>query len=118
MAYPIDKKLVIAVSSRALFNLDESHDIYVEKGIDEYKKHQEKNIDTPLDKGAAFPFIKRFLNINKVFPDKLPVEVVILSKNSSETGLRVFRSIKHYWVGYISGSIYEWRGSLRIYTGI
>ncbi len=96
MAYPIDKKLVIAVSSRALFNLDESHDIYVEKGIDEYKKHQEKNIDTPLDKGAAFPFIKRFLNINKVFPDKLPVEVVILSKNSSETGLRVFRSIKHY----------------------
>ena len=96
MAYPIDKKLVVAVSSRALFNLDESHNIYVEKGIDEYKKHQEENIDTPLAKGVAFPFIKRLLNINKVFPSKLPVEVVILSKNSSETGLRVFRSIKHY----------------------
>lgn len=96
MAYPIEKKLVIAVSSRALFDLDESHGIYVEKGIDEYKKHQEENIDTPLGKGVAFPFIKRFLYINKVFPDQLPVEVVILSKNSSETGLRIFRSIKHY----------------------
>jgi len=49
-----------------------------------------------LKKGVAFPFIRRFLNINRIFPDKKPVEVVILSKNSPETGLRIFNSIREY----------------------
>ena len=44
----------------------------------------------------AFPFIRRFLNINKCFPRQTPVEVVLFSRNSPETGLRVMRSIAHY----------------------
>ena len=96
MAYPIDRKLVIGVASSALFDLTESHQIYLSQGVDEYRIHQEKNIDTPFPKGVAFPFIRRFLGINKAFPKQLPVEVVLLSRNSPETGLRVFRSIKHY----------------------
>ena len=96
MAYPIERKLVIAIASSALFDLSESHDIYQERGIDEYRRHQEKNIDSPFPRGVAFPFIRRFLGINKAFPDQTPVEVVLLSKNSPETGLRIFRSIKHY----------------------
>jgi 5'-nucleotidase len=96
MTYPIDQKLVIGVASSALFDLTESHQIYLNKGIEEYRSHQEINIDTPFSKGVAFPFIRRFLGINRAFPAELPVEVVLLSRNSPETGLRIFRSIRHY----------------------
>ena len=96
MPYPIERKLVVAVSSSALFDLSESHKVFLEKGPKAYKEFQEKNIDTVLAKGVAFPFIRRFLNINKRFSDKVPVEVVLLSRNSAVTGKRVFRSIKHY----------------------
>ncbi len=96
MAYPIDKKLVIAVSSSALFNLIESDSIFQAQGEDAYRKYQEENVDKPFDKGVAYPFIKRLLSLNASFPDEQPVEVVLFSKNSPETGLRAFRSIKHY----------------------
>jgi 5'-nucleotidase len=96
MAYPIERKLVIGVASSALFDLTESHQIYLSQGVDEYRIHQEKNIDNPFPKGVAFPFIRRFLGINEAFPKQLPVEVVLLSRNSPETGLRVFRSIRQY----------------------
>lgn len=96
MAYPIEKKLVISVASSALFDLTESHEVYKTQGVEEYRRHQEINIDVPFPKGVAFPFIRRFLAINKAFPQELPVEVVLLSRNSPETGLRVFRSIRHY----------------------
>ncbi|WP_199030632.1 5'-nucleotidase [Ralstonia flaminis] len=96
MAYPIERKLVIGVASSALFDLAESDEIYRTEGVEQYRLHQEKNLDVPFPKGVAFPFIRRFLHINRVFPKQSPVEVVLLSRNSPETGLRVFRSIKHY----------------------
>lgn len=96
MPYPIDKKLVIAVASSALFDLTESHQIYKEHGIEEYRKFQEMHIDDFLCKGVAFPFVKRLLKLNDVFSEEKPVEVVLLSRNSPETGLRVFRTIQHY----------------------
>ncbi|MBB4038113.1 5'-nucleotidase [Dysgonomonas hofstadii] len=96
MPYPIDKKLVIAVASSALFDLSESHQIFKEKGVEEYKKYQEQNIDRTFEKGVAFPFIKRLLNLNNIFSEEQPVEVILLSRNSPETGLRAFRSIKKY----------------------
>lgn len=96
MPYPIERKLVIAVSSSALFDLSESHAVFVEQGPKAYKEFQENNLNKILEKGVAFPFIKRFLQINQRFKDKVPVEVVLLSRNSAATGKRVFRSIKHY----------------------
>ncbi len=96
MAYPIERKLVIAVSSSALFDLSESHDVFVKQGPTAYKEFQEAHLDRVLGKGVAFPFIKRFLQINRRFSDKMPVEIVLLSRNSASTGKRVFRSIKHY----------------------
>lgn len=96
MEYPIERKLVISVASSALFDLSESHQIYLTRGFEAYRTHQEKNIDVPFPKGIAFPFIRRFIAINKAFPKQLPVEVVLLSRNSPETGLRIFRSIKTY----------------------
>jgi 5'-nucleotidase len=96
MPFQIENKLVIGVASSALFDLSGSHQVYLDSGPDEYRAFQERNIDTILDKGVAFPFIRRFLNINKCFPRQTPVEVVLFSRNSPETGLRVMRSIAHY----------------------
>jgi 5'-nucleotidase len=96
MAFEIENKLVIGVASSALFDLTGSHQVYLDSGPDEYRNFQERNIDVILGKGVAFPFIRRFLNINKCFPRQAPVEVVLFSRNSPETGLRVMRSIAHY----------------------
>jgi 5'-nucleotidase len=96
MPFQIEHKLVIGVASSALFDLTGSHQVYLDSGPDEYRNFQERNLDVILGKGVAFPFIRRFLNINKFFPRQSPVEVVLFSRNSPETGLRVMRSIAHY----------------------
>ena len=96
MPFQIEHKLVIGVASSALFDLTASHQVYLDSGPEEYRKYQEQNLDTILGKGVAFPFIRRFLNINRCFPRQSPVEVVLFSRNSPETGLRVMRSIAHY----------------------
>jgi 5'-nucleotidase len=96
MAFDIGDKLVIGVSSSALFDLSESHQVYLDKGADKYRAYQEAHIDAILPRGVAFPFIRRFLAINRCFPEQAPVEVVLFSRNSPETGLRVMRSIAHY----------------------
>ena len=70
MAFPIENKLVVAVSSSALFDLSESDKIYNERGLDEYRRYQEQNIDNPLAKGVAFPFVKRLLSFNEIFSEE------------------------------------------------
>lgn len=89
-------KLVIAISSRALFDLVESHDIYENQGVETYAKYQIENEETPLLPGAAFSLVKKLLALNVNKPDSPIVEVVLLSRNSADTGLRIFNSIKHY----------------------
>jgi 5'-nucleotidase len=96
MPYPIERKLVIAVSSSALFDLSASDKVFREDGPKAYKEYQEKHLDVFLGKGVAFPFVRRFLSINDRFKKEQPVEVVLLSRNSAVTGKRVFRSIQHY----------------------
>jgi len=96
MGFPIEQKLVIGVASSALFDLSESHRIYLEHGAEAYRSHQEAQRDVVLERGVAFSFIRRFLSINKCFPQQAPVEVVLFSRNSPETGLRVMHSIAHY----------------------
>jgi len=96
MEYSIDKKLVIAVSSSALFDLSESDKVFRENGAKAYKEYQRQNLDVVLKKGVAFPFIRRFLSINEHFQAEQPVEVVLLSRNSAITGKRIFRSIENY----------------------
>lgn len=96
MPYPIENKLVIAIASSALFDLSESDEVYRKEGGEAYRKYQEQHIDDTLQKGVAFPFVKRLLSLNNSFPEEQPVEVVLFSKNSPESGLRIFRSIAHY----------------------
>ncbi|MDQ6962850.1 MAG: 5'-nucleotidase [Mariprofundaceae bacterium] len=96
MAYSIEQTLVIAVASSVLFDLSQSDAVFREHGETKYAQYQKENMDVPLAKGMAFPFVRRFLSLNRVFVEELPVEVVLLSRNNPETGLRVFRSIQHY----------------------
>lgn len=91
--YPIERKLVVAVASSALFDLAESDKVFREEGEAAYRKHQEENKNVTLDSGVAFPFIRRFLKLNQVYSERKPVEVVLLSRNDPDTGLRVFNSI-------------------------
>src|SRR2546430_458229 len=87
-------KLVVAISSRALFDLSESHRIFTEQGVDAYQRYQIAHEDELLAPGPAFTLVKKLLRLNR--PEKQYVEVILLSRNSADTGLRVFNAIKHY----------------------
>ena len=90
------EKLVIAISSRALFDLDEEHEVYESQGLAAYSQYQIDHEDTPLAKGQAFPLASKLLALNDQLEDPLGVEIVLLSRNSADTGLRIFNSIEHY----------------------
>ena len=89
-------KLIIAISSRALFDLSASHDVYQAEGLDAYSHYQIEHEDDVLEPGDAFQMVKKLLNINELLDGEPRVEVILLSRNSADTGLRVFNSIKHY----------------------
>lgn len=92
----VSEKLVVAVSSRALFDLDESHAIFETEGVDAYCHHQVEHEDVPLNPGVAFGLVKKLLALNEHTPSTPRVEVILLSRNNADTGLRIFNSIKHY----------------------
>ena len=79
MPYSVEGKIVIAISSSALFDMSESDKIFREHGLVAYKEHQRQNIDVPFEKGVAFPFVSRLLKVNKDFPSARPVEVILMS---------------------------------------
>jgi len=95
MSYDLQNKLVIAISSRALFDLEEENSIFDREGLEVYYAHQLEHLNDPLSKGSAFRFVQNLLFINKKFDNKL-IEVIILSRNNAATGLRIGRSIEHY----------------------
>jgi 5'-nucleotidase len=92
---PNDSRLVIAISSRALFDLDESHRVFEQQGKEAYCRYQTEREEEILGPGVAFSLVKKLLAINELLPAPL-VEVILLSRNSADTGLRVFNSIKHH----------------------
>lgn len=95
MPITFDGKLVIATSSSALFDLSESDRIFKQDGLDAYRQYQIDNEDTPLEPGEAYPLVKKLLAINEMIPGA-GVEVILLSRNSADTGLRVFNAIEHW----------------------
>jgi 5'-nucleotidase len=99
MAYDLANRLVIGVASSALFDLAESDAVFREQGEQAYRVFQEANLDKPLGAGVALPFIKRLLTLNDLStgPDEGPlVEVIVLSRNDPDTGLRVMRSVAEH----------------------
>jgi 5'-nucleotidase len=90
------QKLVVAVSSRALFNLDDSHAIFQTQGKEAFCRYQIEHEDEVLAPGYGFSLVQKFLAINGRCVDEPLVEIVLVSQNSADTGLRVFNSIIHY----------------------
>jgi 5'-nucleotidase len=87
-------KLVVAIASRALFDLDESHQIFETQGAEVYARYQIENEEIPLAPGVAFPLVCKLLALNKDGQHR--VEVTLVSRNSADTGLRIFNSIRHH----------------------
>lgn len=88
--------LTVAISSRALFNLEESHRVYEEQGVEAFACHQIERENEPLDPGVAFPLVKKLLALNGAQPTRKRVEVILISRNSADTGMRVFNSVRHH----------------------
>ena len=93
MTVSFDGKLVVAISSRALFDFEDENLVFERRGEREYVALQLSRLDVPAKDGVAFPLVKKLLAFNT--PGAQRVEVVILSKNDPVSGLRVFRSAGH-----------------------
>ena len=90
------QKLVVAISSRALFDLQQSHRVYEEQGVEAYCRYQIEHENEVLQPGTAFPLVKKLLRLNQLGTARERVEVILLSRNSADTGLRVFNSIQEH----------------------
>jgi 5'-nucleotidase len=95
MPYNLSELLVIAISSSVLFDARVEHEIYTTLGLPEYLQYQIANEEQPLPKGTAFHLIEAMLRLNTL-TDKRIVEVVILSQNQPEAGLRIMNSVDHH----------------------
>ncbi len=89
-------KLTVAISSRALFDLEESHHVFETEGVDAYCRYQIQRETEHLAPGVAFSLVQKLLRLNEYTDVEEQVEVVLISRNNADTGLRVFNSIQHY----------------------
>lgn len=91
------QQLTVAVSSRALFDLEREHSLFEKEGFQAFREYQLAHRNEPLQPGVAFPFVRRLLNLNQLFGTAhAPFRVVALSRNSPETAARFFFSCRHY----------------------
>lgn len=95
MPFDLSGILVIGISSRALFDLEASNRVFEEEGLDAYRRYQLEHENEPLHKGTAFLLVEALLGLNQRAGKRI-VEVIVMSRNSPDTGLRVFNSIAHY----------------------
>jgi 5'-nucleotidase len=91
-----DGQLVVAISSRALFDLEESNRVFEERGVEAYYQYQRDHEDQVLAPGIAFRLVQKLLAINALPPARPRVAVILLSRNTADTGLRIMNSIEHY----------------------
>jgi len=92
----IDRKMVIGISSRALFDLSTEHEIFERQGLEAYCGYQVEHEQDILKPGPGFELVKALLKLNDYSEEGNLVEVIIMSRNSPDTSLRVFNAIAHY----------------------
>jgi 5'-nucleotidase len=90
------RPLVIAISSRALFDLDESHSVFESQGLEAYAQYQVSRENEHLKPGKAFQLVRKLLALNEDGADHQGVEVILMSRNSTDSGLRIFNSIEYH----------------------
>jgi 5'-nucleotidase len=96
MGVDLRNYLVIGISSRALFDLSIEDEIFKTQGLEAYSKYQIQNENVILKPGIGFSLIKAILTLNGLTKGKRKTEVIIMSRNSPDTSLRIFNSIEHY----------------------
>jgi len=102
MPASLEGKLVVAISSRALFNFEKENAVFEREGEQRYIGVQLSSLDLPAAEGVAFPLVKKLLALNALDNPALPrIEVILLSRNSSDTGLRIFNSIERHELGIV-----------------
>lgn len=104
---PLDGKLVVAISSRALFDFEQENQVFEQSDDRAYMALQLQRLEQPARPGVAFSLVKKLLAFNQGPPGgggSQPVEVVILSRNDPVSGMRVFRSAQHYGLPIQRGS--------------
>lgn len=90
-------KLVIGVSARALFQLEDENQIFEDFGPDQYRQVQRDRDNIMLNPGTAFPLVSNLLGLNKLGQSDQPiVEVIIMSQNSPDIGFRILKAVDHY----------------------
>jgi 5'-nucleotidase len=102
MPVSLDGKLVVAISSRALFDFEEENLVFEQNDDRAYMKLQLERLEEPAKPGVAFSLVKKLLAFNDATTQR--VEVVILSRNDPVSGMRVFRSAQHYGLSIQRGS--------------
>src|ERR1700736_422256 len=94
---PPQLPLIVGVSTRAMFDLEEEHAVFEQRGVHAYIELQRAREKEPLKPGPAFEVTRPLLALNA--PDSSPfVEVILLSKNSPDLSLRAFRSFEHHCI--------------------
>lgn len=96
MACNMNKKMVVGVSSRALFDLTVENEIFEKQGLEAYCRYQVEHEQEVLKPGPGFQLIKSLLRLNECVGDRNLIEVIIMSHNSPDTSLRVFNTIAYY----------------------
>ena len=96
MAFDLTQPLVIGISSRALFDLEAENQVFEQQGLQAYRQYQQEHEQEILPPGPAFSLVKAFLNLNRLQHGQRTVEVIIMSRNTADTSLRIFKSIEHY----------------------
>lgn len=96
MAFDLKNRLVVGVSSRALFDLTKENELFEREGVEAYCSYQVKHEHELLKPGPGFGLVRALLNINKIPGQEGRVEVIVMSRNSPDTSLRVFNAIREY----------------------
>jgi len=108
------KPLTVAISSRALFDLEDSHKVFMNEGLEAYARFQIEHEDELLEPGVAFALVRKLLRLND--DNERRVNVILLSHNSADTGLRIFRSIEHHELDITQAAFTNGRSPYRYVT--
>lgn len=112
MPYSLDDKLVVGITSRALFDLDEADAVFRNEGLLAYRTFQREHEDENLEPGTGFPLVRGLLAINHRVDDRV-VEVIVISRNDADSGMRFWNSIEYHGLDISRGAFTSGRDASR-----
>jgi 5'-nucleotidase len=102
MPETLEDKLVVGISSRALFDLTTANEVYERDGLSAYRAYQREHERDTLEPGTAFPLVRGLLAVNDRADEQL-VEVIIFSRNDADSAMRVLRSVEAHGLDITRG---------------